>query len=172
MRDRLEARRNRRRNNYRRSILVDSKSSIVNFSIDYPLNSSDHNNSVQRFNCIKCKARLLYMSSNNTKCNQCKTNQVEIIQESGEFCLNCSCWAVISSTYERRSLHDWRGCESGCPVTKPTEKSSCYGYYSLLTKYLITRPRRNPSATTIASFPCCSAIALSLSSRFLNCSAC
>jgi len=85
-------RRNRRRGNYKLGILVDSKSSIVNFSIDYPLNSSDHNSSAQRFNCIKCKARLLNMSTNNninTKCNQCKTNQVEIIQESGEFCLNC-----------------------------------------------------------------------------------
>jgi hypothetical protein len=29
------------------------------------------------------------MNNNDTKCNQCKTNQVEIIQESGEFCLDC-----------------------------------------------------------------------------------
>ena len=24
----------------------------------------------------------------------------------------------LEATYERRSLHDWRGCDSGCPVAK------------------------------------------------------
>jgi hypothetical protein len=88
---RQKDRRNRRRERYKRSILVvDGKSTIVNFSIDYSVDISDHDNSVQSYNFIKCKARPLHMSRNNhTKCNRCKTNQVEIIQESGEFYLNC-----------------------------------------------------------------------------------
>ena len=66
-----------------------TQSASVNLSIYYPLDISDHNNnSIQRFNWIKCKAHLLYMT-NNTRCNHCKTNQAEIFQESGEYYLHC-----------------------------------------------------------------------------------
>jgi hypothetical protein len=84
-RTRLHRRRkgNGRKRNIKSSFL--SMLVLISYTIDYSSNISDHNNCLQRFSCVKCKARLLTM----TLCNHCKTNQAEIFQESGEFCLPC-----------------------------------------------------------------------------------
>jgi hypothetical protein len=66
----------------------------VNLSIVYSNDISDHKNSLQRFN----KANTVFSSMNNhsdlTTCNLCKTNQAEIFQENGDYCLHC--WQEIT----------------------------------------------------------------------------